>query len=89
MKHSNERIVAEPIALKLRRETGNIYLDAQIFVGFMFVGAALCTWKIDQVEQEAAKRRQRDEGGLPPRVIESTLGRMRLAMNRLVVWKRV
>lgn len=47
--------VAEPIALELRRRTGNIYLHAQIFTGFMYVAAAICmlllrAWKIGQIE---------------------------------------
>ncbi|CAG8958889.1 hypothetical protein HYFRA_00012886 [Hymenoscyphus fraxineus] len=35
---------AEPIALQLRRTSGNIYLDAQIFTACMYVAAALCMW---------------------------------------------
>ncbi|KAL8761269.1 MAG: hypothetical protein Q9184_002592 [Pyrenodesmia sp. 2 TL-2023] len=51
---------AEPIALELRQETGNIYLHAQIFTGFMYIIAgALCmwllrAWKIGQLESLAA-----------------------------------
>lgn len=58
-------IVAESIALALRRSTGDIYLDAQIFTGFMFIGASLCTlflrsWKIGQIEKEIVAKRERD-----------------------------
>ncbi|KAL8703387.1 MAG: hypothetical protein Q9201_003443 [Fulgogasparrea decipioides] len=46
---------AEPIALELRQKTGNIYLHAQIFTGFMYIAAAICmwflrAWKIGQIE---------------------------------------
>ncbi|KAI9804329.1 MAG: hypothetical protein M1833_007136 [Piccolia ochrophora] len=48
---------AEPIALKLRQSTGNIYLHAQLFTAFMYIGAALCMlflrgWKIGQVQSK-------------------------------------
>lgn len=50
--------VAECIGLALRRSTGNIYLDTQIFVGLMFIGASICTlflrsWKIGRAREEA------------------------------------
>ncbi|KUJ06752.1 MFS general substrate transporter [Mollisia scopiformis] len=53
---------AESIALGLRRPTGNIYLDAQIFVGFMFIAASICTlflrsWKINKMKHEAIEQR--------------------------------
>lgn len=35
---------SEPIGLELRRNTGNIYLHAQIFTGVMYIAAALCIW---------------------------------------------
>ena len=35
-------LVAEPIGLAMRRSTGDIYLDVQIFAGFMFIGASIC-----------------------------------------------
>jgi len=35
---------AEPIGLELRTTSGDIYLHAQIFTGFMYIGAALCMW---------------------------------------------
>ncbi|KAL9127288.1 MAG: hypothetical protein Q9217_003803 [Psora testacea] len=52
---------SEPIALKLRQQTGNIYLHAQIYTGFMYLGAALCMWilrgwKIGQIEAIAAEK---------------------------------
>ncbi|KAL8941452.1 MAG: hypothetical protein Q9216_002225 [Gyalolechia sp. 2 TL-2023] len=50
---------AEPIALELRRTTGNIYLNAQIFTGLMYIAAALCmwvlrAWKFGQLERIAS-----------------------------------
>ncbi|KAL8902340.1 MAG: hypothetical protein Q9192_000076 [Flavoplaca navasiana] len=50
---------AEPIALELRRRTGNIYLHAQIFTGLMYIVAALSmwflrAWKIAEIERVAA-----------------------------------
>ncbi|KAA6410826.1 MAG: mfs transporter [Lasallia pustulata] len=46
---------SEPIALKLAQADGGKYLNAQVFTGFMYVGAALCmwflrAWKIGQLE---------------------------------------
>ncbi|KAL8824546.1 MAG: hypothetical protein Q9191_004980 [Dirinaria sp. TL-2023a] len=62
--------IAEPIGLALRSPTGDIYLDVQIFVGFMYIGASICNlflrgWKISKTEQEAvakSERERRDEG---------------------------
>ncbi|CAF9910590.1 MAG: hypothetical protein HETSPECPRED_010110 [Heterodermia speciosa] len=52
---------SEPIALNLRQSSGNIYLHAQIFAGFMYVGAAtsmwlLRAWKIGQIERVASEQ---------------------------------
>lgn len=54
------RVVPEPIGLKLRQKSGDIYLHAQLFTGFMYVAAALCMlllrgWKIHQLEVEEAR----------------------------------
>lgn len=49
--------VSEAIALKLRTDSGtNQYLHAQLFTGFMFLGAAVCIWvvrgwKVGEVEE--------------------------------------
>ncbi|KAL8989072.1 MAG: hypothetical protein Q9177_001959 [Variospora cf. flavescens] len=62
-------VVAEPIALELRQETGNIYLHAQIFTGLMYVMAGgvcmwyLRAWKIGQIESIAA-----EEGKSPAQI---------------------
>ena len=58
-------IVAEPIGLAMRRSTGDIYLDVQIFTGFMFIGASNCNlflrgWKLRKTEEEAANKRQHE-----------------------------
>ncbi len=58
--------VSEPIALELRKTNGDIYLHAQIFTGFMYMGAALCmwflrAWKIGELEQIAAEKGKRTE----------------------------
>ena len=73
---------AETIALQLKVETGNIYLHAQIFTGFMYIGAAAClwflrAWKVGELEaaaaadadQDAAKREAeiRDDDAVPRR----------------------
>lgn len=48
--------VAEPIALELRKgESATVYVDAQIFVAMMYLGAAICLWlvrgwKVGQLE---------------------------------------
>lgn len=64
---------AEPIGLELRASTGNIYLNAQIFTGIMYIVAALClwflrAWKIRAVEQLKAEKQANEqrtpEGGL-------------------------
>ena len=61
-------VVAEPIGLALRRSTGDIYLDAQIFVGFAYIGAFICNlflrgWKISKTEQEAVAKSERERRG--------------------------
>lgn len=54
---------SEPIALKLRQTSGNMYLHAQIYAGFMYIGAASCmwflrAWKIGQLEKIAVKQKK-------------------------------
>lgn len=58
-------VVAEPIGLAMRRSTGDIYLDVQIFTGFMFIGASICNlflrgWRIRKTEEETANKRRRE-----------------------------
>ncbi|KAL3422595.1 major facilitator superfamily transporter [Phlyctema vagabunda] len=62
---------AEPIALKLRRSQGNIYLDAQIFTGVMFIVAAMCSWlvrswKIADIKREEVDKRRREDARAQP-----------------------
>ncbi|KAL8795266.1 MAG: hypothetical protein Q9195_002277 [Heterodermia aff. obscurata] len=57
---------SEPIALKLRQGSGNIYLHAQIFAGFMYMGAASCmwllrAWKIGQIERLVSEQEKLPE----------------------------
>ena len=57
---------SEPIGLQLRRDSGNIYLDAQLFAGFMYLGGAVClwflrAWKIAELERQASSREQREQ----------------------------
>jgi hypothetical protein len=59
-------IVAEPIALQLRREVGDIYLPTQIFTGCVFLLAAICswgvrTWKINEERKRQDCRQYREE----------------------------
>ena len=98
-------LVAEPIGLAMRRSTGNIYLDVQIFTGLMFIGASICNlflrgWKIRKTEEEAAsKRRQEHEvngrGERQSRLaftepdVLSHLGQSRLVFRRMFQLKRV
>ena len=80
---------AEPIAVKMLANGANPWLSSQLFVGFMFLGAALCTlllrsWKIDQNEEKSL----RDGEGVPCRqqsVVSKALRIMRLS----VVLKKV
>jgi hypothetical protein len=57
---------AEPIGLQLRTTSGNIYLHAQIFTGFMYIAAALCmwllrAWKIGELEKTARTKEEREQ----------------------------
>jgi MFS family permease len=95
--------VAESIAVGLRRSTGDIYLDAQIFTGFMFIGASICTlflrsWKIGKAKEEAIAKqeRERERGGnvqqqsrISFREPDSCSGRSGLAVKRLFELERV
>lgn len=56
---------SEPIGLKLRVSTGDIYLHAQIFAGFMYIGAAICmlgvrAWKIKELDGLKVGDRERE-----------------------------
>ncbi|KAJ5047089.1 uncharacterized protein L3040_002932 [Drepanopeziza brunnea f. sp. 'multigermtubi'] len=53
-----------PIGLELRRESGDIFLDAQIYAGCMYLGAVACmlglrAWKIGELERETEKMGER------------------------------
>jgi hypothetical protein len=56
---------AEPIGLELRKTSGDIYLHAQLFTGFMYIAAALCmwllrAWKISELERTARTKEERE-----------------------------
>ncbi|RMD39245.1 hypothetical protein DV735_g5884, partial [Chaetothyriales sp. CBS 134920] len=59
---------AEPIALWLRTDNSTNFLHAQIFVGFMFMGACVClllvrAWKISDLEMAGeSDRKAKTEG---------------------------
>ena len=60
----------------------------------MFIAAGLCTWllrswKIGQVEQEAARRRERDDGDSPSTRFEARVRLTSLVRNTLLVGKKV
>lgn len=57
---------SEPIGLELRQDGEDAYLHAQLYVGFMYVAAALCmwglrAWKILEVERSQAAREEEEE----------------------------
>ena len=92
-------LVSEPIALELRQDTGNVYLHAQLFAGFMYVGAAICmfflrAWKIGQLEELAAEL-EKTPGEVNVLSTESAGGSGRplparsSIVKRLVAWRRV
>jgi MFS family permease len=52
--------VSEVIGLQLKQPSGNIYLHAQVFTGFMYIGASVClwfvrAWKIRELEEAHAE----------------------------------
>ncbi|TVY13001.1 putative transporter MCH2 [Lachnellula arida] len=59
---------AEPIGLELRATSGNIYLHAQLFTGFMYIGAAVCAWflrawKIRELERVVGEKQEGEGEG--------------------------
>jgi hypothetical protein len=64
---------AEPIGLELRTASGDIYLRAQIFTGFMYIAAAICMWflrawkigEIEKMEMTKSGQESRDDDILP------------------------
>ena len=94
-------LVSEPIALNLRQGSGNIYLRAQIFAGFMYMGAASCmwllrAWKIGQVEKLASEQEKLPEEidvlsaeGVAEFPSRSPSVVTSSFARRLIAWKRV
>ncbi|KAH7403541.1 MFS transporter-like protein [Cadophora sp. MPI-SDFR-AT-0126] len=57
---------SEPIGLEMRQDSGDIYLHAQLFTGFMYIGAALCmwflrAWKIQELSRLRESKEQREQ----------------------------
>lgn len=80
---------AEVIALELKRPSGAIFRDAQVFTGCMFIGAAMClwfvrAWKVREVElagKVAAEKREqeiRDDDQVPKEGLTRTSTRLTL-----------
>jgi hypothetical protein len=93
--------VAEVIALKLRRSTGDIFLDTQLFTGLMFVGATICalilrSWKIVKMEMDMKEKRRKDARRVQENDLEDSQyiafgiksARIQMAKS-LVAWKKV
>lgn len=86
--------------MELRQTTGNIYLHAQIFTGFMYVAAALCMcglrgWKVGQVEQLASEQEMKPED-IDAAAVEPLQGQVASfalsksnVMRRMITWKKV
>jgi hypothetical protein len=58
---------SEPIGLELRTTSGNFYLHAQLFTGFMYIGAAICmwflrAWKIGELGDLMMSNEKKEEG---------------------------
>ncbi|KAJ8061112.1 hypothetical protein OCU04_010186 [Sclerotinia nivalis] len=56
---------SEPIGLKLRASSGDIYLHAQVYAGCMYIGAAMCmwgvrAWKINELDSLREGDRERE-----------------------------
>lgn len=96
-------VVSEPIGLKLRKNSGNVYLHAQIFAGLMYVAASIClwilrAWKIGDLEGIAATEQGKgpEEGNTilsadPPEMASQfTSEAVKSSLRRrLFQWKRV
>lgn len=95
---------SEPIGLQLRTTSGDEYLHAQIFVGFMYIGAAVCmwflrAWKVGELEREAVSKERReleirDDDAVPRHRTEMTrhisrTASVKKASKGLWSWQRV
>lgn len=52
--------------MQLRTTSGDVYLHAQLFTGFMYIGAAVCmwflrAWKIGELERVAITKAEREQ----------------------------
>ena len=95
---------SEPIGLQLRRSSGDIYLDAQLFAGFMYIGAAICmwflrAWKVAELDRQNISQGQREQaiqdndtfekGGPNIRRQTSRTASVKTATKGLWTWQRV
>lgn len=60
---------AEPIGLELRTNNGDGYLHAQLFTGFMYIGATIClwflrAWKVQELDRISGRDSDSREIGL-------------------------
>ncbi|KAF1984711.1 putative MFS transporter [Aulographum hederae CBS 113979] len=79
---------SEPIALEIVSFNGGDYLGAQLFTGFMYMGAAfslllLRAWKIDELERDERKSENRCSPNLDS---DADLKRSTLASLRILVF---
>ncbi|KAK0104698.1 hypothetical protein ONS95_004971 [Cadophora gregata] len=73
---------SEPIGLELRQDSGNIYLHAQLFTGFMYIGAALCMWFLRAWKiQELSRLRESKEQSEPATRDDDTVVRPALSRH--------
>lgn len=96
-------LVSEPIGLKLKQGSGNIFLHAQLFAGAMYIAASICmfvlrAWKIGEIEELAAEQGKAPEqidvvSSEPSRVSLSVASGLKLpqpSLTRLIIqWERV
>lgn len=62
---------SEPIGLRLRASSGDIYLHAQVYAGCMYIGAAMCMWgvrawkikELDNLREGDGEKEIRDDDG--------------------------
>ena len=89
---------AEVIALELRQTSGHVYRHAQIYIGFMYVGAAACiwavrAWKVGQIEILACDKNASEDdvnrSGMMEGPVRSSTKPHAAFLHRLLKWKRV
>jgi hypothetical protein len=89
-------LVSEPIALEIVSFNSGSYLGAQLFAGFMYIGAAffmwvIRAWKLGEMEMEDALDASQKSGILekpsgetaPRRAVKSS------SLKRMFMWRKV